>query len=254
MTTPFSKLTSLAIMAATLLSLTAQAQRDRPGRGTGPLAPEAREALVEALAGPEGEYAAHALYSAIIAKFGTVQPYVRIREAESRHIAALERQLKRYGVPLPTNAFAGVVKAPASLLVAAEEGVLAEEKNVALYDRLLDRAKAHPDVTRVLGNLQRASRDKHLPAFKAAAERERGARSADASDLDAEQFLAQFGTAGPEELSRAGKAAQAMRAGNHALALGVLQKLLQDGELKPQQKELVTRAMEQAQAKVKQQP
>jgi hypothetical protein len=38
-----------------------------------------------------------------------------------------------------------------------------------MYDRLLARAADYPDLVRVLGNLQRASRDHHLPAFQAAA-------------------------------------------------------------------------------------
>ena len=38
---------------------------------------------------PEGEYAAYAMYSAVIVEFGSVEPYVSIREAEGRHIEAI---------------------------------------------------------------------------------------------------------------------------------------------------------------------
>jgi len=160
-----------ALMFVLLASISADAQRaPGQGRNSKPLTPAARSALVEALAGPDGEYAAHAAYSAVIKKFGNVQPYVNIREAESRHIQALERQLKKYGVPVPKNRYAGKVKAPKDLLTAAKEEVKAETKNVMLYDRLFSKVKAYPDLTRVFTNLRRASQQNHLPAFKAAVE------------------------------------------------------------------------------------
>lgn len=58
--------------------------------------------------------------------------------------------------------------------------------------------------------------------------------------LDADQLLQSFGSAGPEEKSRAGKAAQAVRAENYAGALETLEHLLAQGHLTPEQKELVT--------------
>ena len=63
--------------------------------------------------------------------------------------------------------------------------------------------------------------------------------------LDADQFLQSFGSAGPEEQSRAGKAAQAIRAENFAGALETLEHLLAQGHLTPEQKELVTRYVTQ---------
>ena len=53
----------------------------------------------EALMSPVGEYAAAAMYQAVIDEFGPVEPYVTIKSAEERHIDALIRQLDRYGVP-----------------------------------------------------------------------------------------------------------------------------------------------------------
>jgi len=58
--------------------------------------------------------------------------------------------------------------------------------------------------------------------------------------LDADQLLQSFGSAGPEEKSRVGKAAQAIRAENFGAALETLEHLLAQGHLTPEQKELVT--------------
>jgi hypothetical protein len=58
--------------------------------------------------------------------------------------------------------------------------------------------------------------------------------------LDADQLLQSFGSAGPEEKSRVGKAAQAIRADNYGAALETLEHLLAQGHLTPEQKELVT--------------
>src|SRR5688572_19249414 len=58
--------------------------------------------------------------------------------------------------------------------------------------------------------------------------------------VDADQLLQSFGSAGPEEQSRLGKAAQAIRAENYGAALETLEHLLAQGHLTPEQKELVT--------------
>lgn len=128
---------------------------------------EAKEALVAALAGPNGEYAAHAQYSAVLKKFGDVQPYASIIKAEENHIAALKRQLDKYGIPIPTNRFEGSVAAPETLAAAAKEAVASEERNAAMYDEALKSVSGRPDLVRVFTRLRDASRDAHLLAFKA---------------------------------------------------------------------------------------
>jgi hypothetical protein len=168
MNTTQKSLTQFAAVFALLAVISATAQPYGGGRRGKSLTPEAKQAVVEALAGPEGEYAAQALYSAIVGKNGDVQPYAAILEAETRHIQALKRQLEKYGIAVPEDKFAGKVTAPSTLVEAAKQGVESEEKNVAMYDRLLATVKDYPDLTRVFTNLQRASRDAHLPAFKAA--------------------------------------------------------------------------------------
>jgi hypothetical protein len=149
-----------------------------PGAGAGyaqaqtqPLSEEAKNALLEALTGPEGEYAAYAMYTAVIEKYGEVEPYVSIRKAEAKHIAALKRQLDRYGVDYPAeNPYLGQVSAPESLEAAAKAWAEGEVANVALYDRLMEAVAGYPDLTQVFGHLRAASQERHLPAFTLAAE------------------------------------------------------------------------------------
>lgn len=131
--------------------------------------PAAEEALALALAGPDGEYAAYAEYAAIVQKFGQLQPYASILRAEERHIAALKRHFELHGLAVPENLYAGKVEASATLKAAADAGVAAEERNVAMYDQLLKQIKDQPDLVRVFTHLQAASRECHLPAFQAAA-------------------------------------------------------------------------------------
>ncbi len=164
---------TVAVLAAAHWNAGAQAQRGRRGtpNGTPPASAVANEALLQALAGPEGEYANLAEYSAMVEKFGQIQPYAAILRSEECHIAALKRHLELRGVAVPENSFLGIVTAPATFPEAAEAAISAEEKNVAMYDRLLEKVKDQPDLVQVFTHLQFASREHHLPAFKAAAEK-----------------------------------------------------------------------------------
>lgn len=130
----------------------------------------AKQALLTALAGPEGEYAARATYAAILAKFGEVQPYANIYQAEVKHIAALQQQCVKYGVPIPADTYLGNVTTPATLLEAAATGVAAEILNVALYDDALSKVQKYPSLVQVFTNLRAASLNNHLPGFEAAVE------------------------------------------------------------------------------------
>jgi len=126
--------------------------------------------LLDAL---DDERKAEATYAAVIAKFGSVGPFSNIAEAEQRHAAALERQLERLGIDVPPNSWTGKVSAPASLAEACESAVEGEIENIALYDRLIPMID-DPAARQVMENLQAASRDRHLPAFRRCLERERG--------------------------------------------------------------------------------
>jgi len=120
------------------------------------------DALHEAL---DDEYCALATYDRVIGDFGRVRPFVNIREAEARHIAALAALFARYGLPLLRNDWPRKVRGFASVRAACQAGVTAEIENGRLYDRLLARAR-HADVRAVFRRLQQASQLRHLPAFQ----------------------------------------------------------------------------------------
>jgi len=119
-------------------------------------------ALREAL---DDEYRAFATYDRVIKDFGPVRPFINIRAAEARHIAALTVLFSRYGLPMPPNKWQGKVTGYADLRAACEAGVAAEIENRALYERLLEDVQ-HADIRRVFLRLQEASQERHLPAFR----------------------------------------------------------------------------------------
>lgn len=158
-------------LAGSALTVSAQQGQGRAAGGTTALDPAAKAALLATLAGPDGEYAARATYAAILAKFGAgVQPYANIYKAEVKHIAALQQQCAKYGVPIPADTYLGNVTAPATLLEAAQTGVVAEIANVTMYDEELITVQKYPSLVQVFTNLRAASIDNHLPAFEAAVE------------------------------------------------------------------------------------
>lgn len=166
-------LTATALACATLAPAAAEAKpakKKRQARAAQVVPTKAlvRELLTEALAGPDGEYAARAEYRAVLDTFGEVRPYANIIHAEERHIAALQGLFAQHDLPVPKDSFAGNVAAPRSLRDAAAAAVEAEQRNVAMYDRLIERARAYPDLVQVFTNLRRASREHHLPAFQRA--------------------------------------------------------------------------------------
>lgn len=127
-------------------------------------------AMAEAL---EDEYKARATYRAVIASFGPVRPFINIVEAEDRHASALLALFDRFQLSPPSDDWADRVEPPESLAEACAAAVAGEIDNAEMYDRLLQQVE-HPDVRRVLMNLQSASQDSHLPAFRRCLERESG--------------------------------------------------------------------------------
>ena len=154
-----------------------------------------------ALFGPDGEYAAAAMYQAVIDEFGDVEPYVSIKEGEERHIDALTRQLERMGYEVPENPYLGEVSAPADLQTAAEAWAAGEIANVDMYDELLTQTEDET-LIRVLENLRRASLESHLPLFELAAE--------NGGSLTPEQMPSHLGASHSGE-KRGGHEGQAMR-------------------------------------------
>lgn len=127
--------------------------------------------LLEAL---DDEHRAHATYRQVLADFGAdVAPFAHIVESESRHIDALLGLFARYSVEAPDNPWPGNVTRYASVADACRAGVDAEIANAELYDRLL-ASTDRPDVLAVYRNLQRASQQNHLPAFRRGAEHRSG--------------------------------------------------------------------------------
>jgi hypothetical protein len=127
------------------------------------------EIVLAALMGPEGEYAAAASYLAVLDKYGSVEPYQTIYQAELRHIDALIRQLERLGEEVPENPYLGKITTPEDLVSAAEAWVKGEVLNVELYDQLISKTQ-NANLLNVLGNLRIASLESHLPAFELAAQ------------------------------------------------------------------------------------
>lgn len=127
-------------------------------------------ALREAL---DDEYRAWATYDQVIRDFGEIRPFTNIREAEARHIDALITLFERYGLAVPPNPWPGRVTRYESPLEACRAGVAAEIANAGLYERLIASC-SRADIVTVLRNLQAASRDRHLPAFRRCVERSGG--------------------------------------------------------------------------------
>ncbi len=123
----------------------------------------------------DDEYLAWATYDQVIADFGEVPPFSNIREAEGRHIEALCTLFARYGLAVPVNPWLGKVAQYASLQEACEAAVEAEIANGELYERLLGTT-GRPDILAVLRNLQEASQQRHLSAFRRCAEGRGGGR------------------------------------------------------------------------------
>jgi len=126
------------------------------------------EGLREAL---DDEYKARATYRKVIEVFGPVRPFVNIVEGEDRHAKALLALLTRYGVEPPQDTWTERVTAPRTLVEACRAGIEAEIENEAMYERLL-RQINDPAACALMRRLQRASRERHLPAFERCLERE----------------------------------------------------------------------------------
>lgn len=124
-------------------------------------------ALREALA---DERKAIAWYEAVLAKYPDRRPFANIFEAERRHAAAILNLFERAGVrdTKPTTQ-PSVAPVPDTFAEACRLAAEAEVENAEMYDRLLKKITS-PEAERVMKNLQRASVERHLPAFRRAAE------------------------------------------------------------------------------------
>ncbi len=112
------------------------------------------------------EFHAYETYRKIIETFGNVMPFSNIIQAEIRHYQALIPLLEKYNVPLPIDNWYEKIELPNTLLECCEVGVAAEIDNIQMYDNLLLYVEEYPDIQDVLYQLQAASYNNHLPAFR----------------------------------------------------------------------------------------
>lgn len=129
---------------------------------SGPLTEAEIQGLLLAL---NDEYHAWAVYDQVLQDFGSVRPFSNIVNSEATHINELEGLFEVYGLNVPENPWVGNFPSFTTTNDACKTGVEAEILNLELYDRLYastDRA----DIITVYEALQRASNEKHLPAFE----------------------------------------------------------------------------------------
>ena len=143
-------------------------KRNQPANAAGMIVPttlseqEAAD-LAEAI---QEEYTAMNTYQAIMDELGEIQPFSRIARSEQQHVNALIRVAERFGVEVPENAGEIADIEWNTLEEACQLGVTFEQIDADLYDELLPNT-TNPALIRVYTNLQRASLEKHLPAFEA---------------------------------------------------------------------------------------
>jgi rubrerythrin len=118
------------------------------------------EILDEAIA---SEIMAYFTYLYAAEQFGV--PFTRIRDAELRHVSAVEHLYSKRGLEAPPVVEPEGVPTFETRLLACQAGVAVERNVVALYDELVPLAPT--DVARVFLQLQTVSEDHHLEAFLA---------------------------------------------------------------------------------------
>ena len=111
------------------------------------------------------KYHAYETYKKVIEKFGPVNPFANIIEAEQNHINATQAFLQKYSVEPPINDWAEKIEIPDTLIECCEVGVAAEIDNIKMYDNLLLYTK-QSDIQDMFFRLQAASFNNHLPAFR----------------------------------------------------------------------------------------
>ncbi len=158
--------TIVALLASTLVPLSLLLA-DRLTASEADRKPEEalRHALEHAL---DDERHAIAFYEAILDRFGERRPFSNIVHAERRHADALIRQFGRLGIEVPADRHASKDAAfhiPATFAEACDAAEIAEIRNVAIYDELLESVR-DAEVRGVFLQLRRASQERHLPAFR----------------------------------------------------------------------------------------
>lgn len=133
---------------------------------------EVQEVVLEKLLGAEGEYAAYAIYAAILEEYGEVKPFSKIIASAAKHIDELKHILDQYEILYPVeNPYLGGIQAPESLASAAQAAVNAKIAEGTRYERQLEILANYSYILEEFVSFQTASQEKHLPAFQRAAAR-----------------------------------------------------------------------------------
>jgi len=112
------------------------------------------------------EFEAYEAYKRIIKKFGNITPFINIKETEAVHYTILTQLMQKYNIEVPTNNFQTVIiDIPNTIIECCELGVAKEISNIAMYNNLLGFARDN-DIIDILFQLQAASYNNHLPAFR----------------------------------------------------------------------------------------
>ncbi len=117
----------------------------------------------------QDEYLARAEYVAIMAKFGQINPYANIKQAEEQHIAWLKDMFTSLKLAVPSDEANRYIHVPATLKDAAQAGVQAEIDNIAMYERFLAQPilkdPRYAGIVDLFTRLRDASKN-HLDAFQ----------------------------------------------------------------------------------------
>ena len=111
------------------------------------------------------EFKAYETYSKILEKFGSIDTFIHIKEAEARHYSILIPLLQKYEIEIPINNWSDKIEVPNSLIECYEIAVASEINNISMYDNLISHTN-EADVKDILFQLQAASYNNHLPAFR----------------------------------------------------------------------------------------
>lgn len=112
----------------------------------------------------EDEYLAQARYANIIKNLGEIPTFIRIQQAETRHIDALKTLFERYQIPVPEDHASQYVTTPENEKSAFAAGVQGEIENIGMYEKFL-LYELPADVRTIFTQLRNASLN-HLAAFR----------------------------------------------------------------------------------------
>jgi hypothetical protein len=162
------KLLSATLIATSILSASSLVWAAETAYGSSAAAADSSYTLPEMITcAIQDEYVALAEYNAIIGAFGTQRPFSNIVRAEAIHINELLPLFATYQITVPSNEAASQIAAPASIADSYAAGVVAEQKNIVMYQSFL-KENLPADVKAVFTSLLAAS-EKHLQAFERAA-------------------------------------------------------------------------------------